>query len=134
MKTKQKIIQLLVLFITLFLAGCDSNTAGFSGNKKGNLLTASGVVEAVQINISSQVNAQVLEVLVEDGDQVQEGDILILLDKSILQAQVNQATSMLNQAQSSYDLLVAGGSSNIRNAAIAAAEMELLGCFVGRAS
>lgn len=126
MNCKKNLILLPFLFAILFISGCDTNLAGFSGNKKTNSLKASGVVEAVQVRISPQLSGQVLDVLVEEGDQVHEGDPLVLLDQAQLQAQVNQASSILNQAQASYDLLVAGGSINKRAAAVTAAEMEML--------
>jgi HlyD family secretion protein len=126
MKYKTTLMQLPLLIIFIFTSGCDANSAVFKGTDKSTTLEASGVVEAVQIKISPQLSAQVMEVLVEEGDQVEIGDIMVLLDQSQIQAQVNQAASILRQAQASYSLLEAGGSSNTRAAAVAAAEMELL--------
>ena len=126
MKIKKILLIIPILLIILSISGCDTNSSGISGNKKGNALEASGVVEAVQVRISPQVPGQVLEVLIEEGDQVKEGDLLVQLDQSQLQAQVNQASSILKQAQASYDLLAAGGSINQHAAAVAAAEIDML--------
>jgi HlyD family secretion protein len=126
MKNRNRQVLSPILLVLFLLSGCDSIFSGLSTNDKTTPLKASGVVEAVEIRISPQLNALVVEVYVEEGDQVKAGDPLVLLDQSQLQAQVNQAASMRNQAQASYDLLVAGGSENSRAAAIASAEMELL--------
>ena len=126
MKNRNRQVLSLVLLVLFLVSGCDAEFSGFSANGKTTALKASGVVEAVEVRISPQINSLVVEVYVEEGDQVKADDPLVLLDQSQLQAQVNQAASMLNQAQASYDLLVAGGSENSRAAAIAAAEMELL--------
>ena len=126
MKSKKTLILIPLLLVIFFISGCDTTSASLSGNRNTDSLKASGVVEAVQVRISPQLSAQVLEVLVEESDLVKEGDPLVILDQAQLQAQVNQAASILNQAQASYDLLVAGGSINKLAAVIAAAEMEML--------
>jgi HlyD family secretion protein len=89
-------------------------------------LRASGTIEAVQVKVAPQISGQVMEVKVDEGGQVQQGELLIKLDPSQLTAQLNQARSNLQQAQASYDLLVVGGSKEQRAAAIAAAERELI--------
>jgi len=126
MKIKKNLLLVPILLITLSISGCDGDSSGTTKNEKSNTLEASGVVEAVQVRISPQVPGQVIEVLVEEGDQVKEGDLLVQLDQSQLQAQVNQASSILKQTQASYDLLASGGSINQHAAAVAAAEIEML--------
>ncbi len=122
-KTKaKKIVPLIIIgviiigaIVVLFLAKRDAGG-----------LTGSGTIEAVQVRISPQLSGQVMEVLVKEGDRVKEGDPLIILDQAQLLARVNQASSNLKQAQASYDLLVAGGSPEQRQAAVAAAARDLL--------
>ena len=56
----------------------------------------SGVVAAAnQIDMYSRISAPVLDVYVQDGDRVQEGDILIKLDDSEYQEQLKQAEANL---------------------------------------
>ncbi|GAB4484613.1 MAG: hypothetical protein Fur0016_23560 [Anaerolineales bacterium] len=83
-------------------------------------LTASGTVETVQTFIAPEVAGKVLEVLVEEGDSVSAGDVLLRLDPSLLQAQRTLAASNLDSvkaavstaqaalafAQAQYDLTV----------------------------
>jgi HlyD family secretion protein len=111
------IISLIVIgaIIVLIIAKIDQNG-----------LTASGTIEAIQVRIAPQISGQVLEVLVDEGDQIQKGGLLIKLDQAQLRAQLNQARSHLQQAQASYDLLMVGGSKEQRTAAITAAERQLI--------
>lgn len=83
-------------------------------------LTASGTVETVQTSIAPEVAGKVLEVLVEEGDSVSAGQVLLRLDPSLLEAQralaaanlasvksaVTTAEAALASAQAQYDLTV----------------------------
>lgn len=60
-------------------------------------LTASGTVEATEINIQSEVTGRVLQVLAKEGDQVREGQELVQLDDSLLQLQYRQADAASQQ-------------------------------------
>ena len=55
--------------------------------------------------MSAQVGGQVLEVLVDVGDQVKEGDVLARLDSAALEAQRAQALASLEAAKSQLELL-----------------------------
>ena len=55
--------------------------------------------------VSAQVAGQVLEVLVDVGDQVKEGDVLARLDSAALEAQRAQALAGLEAAKSQLELL-----------------------------
>lgn len=64
------------------------------------ILNASGyVVARRQATVSSKVTGKILAVNVEEGMQVQEGDILAVLDDSTLVAQISLAQSQQNSAE-----------------------------------
>lgn len=100
-------------------------------------LTASGTVETVQTSIASEVAGKVLDVLVEEGDSVSAGDILLRLDPSLLEAQralaaaglasaqsaVTTAEAALASARAQYDLTVQAALTE--EAAIRAADWKL---------
>jgi HlyD family secretion protein len=88
-------------------------------------LTASGTIEASQVQISPEVSGKIAEVLVSEGDRVQAGQELVRLDQTLLLAQLEQARSALAQAQANYELVAAGTPAEQRQAAIAAVELEL---------
>lgn len=54
-------------------------------------LTASGTVEADEIDLSAQVSARILRIPVEEGDTVREGQLVAQLDDSLLRRQWEQA-------------------------------------------
>jgi len=63
-------------------------------------VTASGNVRARrQVDISSDISARVTELLVEEGDDVEEGQILLRLDPKQFQASVNRSRAALLQAR-----------------------------------
>lgn len=83
-------------------------------------LTASGTIEATDITISSEISGRINEVLANEGDTVEAGQLLLKLDGTLLEAQRDQAAAALEtaqaaavtaeagvaSAQSQYDLLV----------------------------
>lgn len=62
-------------------------------------LTASGTVEATEILIAPEVSGKVAEVLVNEGDIVQAGDLLFRLNDSLPLAQRNVSTAALETAK-----------------------------------
>jgi len=62
-------------------------------------LTASGTVESTEILIAPELSGKVAEVLVKEGDLVQPGDVLFILNDTLPQAQRNVAASTLETAK-----------------------------------
>jgi HlyD family secretion protein len=89
-------------------------------------LVASGTIEATEVLVSAETGGRVSVVLVEEGQAVKAGETLVRYNSDLLQAQLEQAQAGLKQAQANYDLVAAGLPSEQRQAAIAAAELELL--------
>ncbi|HUF38964.1 MAG TPA: efflux RND transporter periplasmic adaptor subunit [Anaerolineales bacterium] len=97
-----------------------------SSAQAGGPLTASGTVEAVEIDLAAEISGRVTEVLAREGDGVEAGEVLVRLDDSALQAQLAQAEAALAVAEANYDLVAAGVPAEQAAAAVAAAEAELL--------
>jgi len=90
----------LVIVAVLYLVGqANANSS----------LSSSGTVEAVEIRMAPEIGGRVVEVLVDEVDQVEEGQPLLRLDDTLLQNQRDQAVAGLAQAE----------------AAVQAAELEL---------
>ncbi len=65
-----------------------------------SIVTASGNVRARRkVDISSDISARVAEMLVDEGDDVTEGQVLLRLDPSRYQAVVNRSRANLSQSQ-----------------------------------
>ncbi|MEJ2570603.1 MAG: efflux RND transporter periplasmic adaptor subunit [Anaerolineales bacterium] len=98
------LIPLLIVISIVYLANVSKETeAG---------IQASGTVEALEVTISPEVAGRIDVVLVDEGDHVEVGDLLLRLDDELLQAQreqtqaaVQTAKATLNSAQINLDLL-----------------------------
>ena len=76
-------------------------------------LTASGTIEATQVNISPEIGGRVTAVNVVEGSVVEAGQALIQFDTTLLETQRQQAAAALSAAQANYDLLQAGPSEEL---------------------
>ena len=79
-------------------------------NNNNGQLTASGTIEAVEVNVSPESSGKVKVVLADEGQIVKMGDPLLNLDDSLLiaqqavaAAQVDSAKAALVTAQHNYD-------------------------------
>ncbi|MEX0739531.1 MAG: efflux RND transporter periplasmic adaptor subunit [Pseudohongiella sp.] len=69
-------------------------------SQTSSVLDATGYVTARrQATVSSQITGRVLEVFIEEGDEVVEGQLLALLDDSLLLAQYRLAESQLSASR-----------------------------------
>ena len=66
------------------------------------------VVPAEEATLAFQISGPVVEILVEEGDLVQEGDVLIRLDTSLLQADVDKAQAGVDLALANLERLIVG--------------------------
>ena len=75
------------------------------------ILTASGTVETTEISIAPETSGKVVEVLVDEGDTVNAGDVLFRLDATLLEAQRDVATAGLNTAKAAASTALAAVDS-----------------------
>ncbi len=119
----KKCLQFIALLISIFaLVGCDSVLpAGEAG------LVASGVVEAVEVDVAAELGGVVLAVNFAEGDQVSVGQELIKLDSTLLEAQLEQARAALATVEANYALTEASAALQEKQqaAAVAGALLEL---------
>lgn len=96
---KNKIIALVLLsLLFLIITGCDSITSDLGGKKSSAGIMASGVIEADQIAIASELNGRVKKVLVEEGNKVSAGDLVLVLEDNLLLTQKSQIQAQLDSA------------------------------------
>ncbi|MDD8018458.1 MAG: efflux RND transporter periplasmic adaptor subunit [Bacteroidota bacterium] len=103
MKTNMQPLLFSSFYILLFLvpfSGC--------GNNHHGAIEASGTLEAVDVNVSSKVSGQLLQLLVNEGSLVKAGDTLVILDHDMLTLQLRQTEAGVNVAAAQYDLLKNG--------------------------
>ena len=65
--------------------------------------SSNGRVEAVEINIATKIPGRVKAILVNEGDVVQPGEVLVRMDTATLDAQLREAKAALVQARVAVD-------------------------------
>lgn len=81
-----------------------------SAQDKNGTVTASGTIEAIQVNLAPELAGKVTEVLVDEGQSVSTNDPLLRLDpilltaqRAVASAQVESAIAAFASAQTKYD-------------------------------
>ena len=120
----RKIAPVIVLIIIAATAWWYFSRA--TAQEENGLISASGTIEAIQVNIASEIGGQVNEVLAQEGEAVTAGQVLVRFKDTLLQAQLAQAQAALAQAQANYNLVAAGMPDEQRLVAVTTAEMEVL--------
>lgn len=64
-----------------------------------SILASGNFVFRQQVQLSSEVIGKVAEVLVKEGDQVQQGQVLLRLDPTLIRAELTQQRAMLRSSQ-----------------------------------
>ena len=123
---KNTINRIMPIIVILAIIGATIYYFTYVAKEDTSGLTASGTVEAVEVVIAPEIGGRVVEILADEGDQVSAGDVLVRFNDAMLSAQLAQTEAALKQAQANYNLIAAGYSPEKRQAAIAAAEMEVV--------
>lgn len=119
----KRIIPIIVIIGLGILAWWLISISG-NGAQAGNL-TASGTIEATQVQVSPEFAGKIVAVLANEGEVVSQGQELARMEDHLLEAQLEQAKAALAVAQANADLVSAGVPEAQRQFAIAAAELEL---------
>lgn len=68
------------------------------------IASANGRIEATEIDIATKIAGRVKEILVDEGDFVQAGQVLARMDTAVLEAQLKEAKARLKQAESAVEI------------------------------
>ena len=93
----------LLLMLHVFFFNCEKNN--------NDRITGSGTLEATEITISSKSNGQLLDLLVNEGDQVQIGSVIAIVDTKKLSLQREQIYAGL--AEVNYHISTAREGINL---------------------
>src|SRR5690606_25742648 len=61
--------------------------------------SGNGRIEAVEIDVSTKTPGRIEEILVEEGDFVEAGQVLARMDTAVLRAQLREAEAQLRRAE-----------------------------------
>jgi HlyD family secretion protein len=90
----------IVALFAILLSACSD-----SSNES---IKATGTLEATEVTVSAQVSGLMQEVLVREGNLVQTGDTLAIIDRSEWNYQLRQAEANLAATESQYRLALEG--------------------------
>jgi HlyD family secretion protein len=96
----KKIILSIVPCLALILIGCNGNNDGY--------IKASGNIEATNIIVSSQVNGNILRILKDEGDKVNKGDTVIVIDPETYELKLQETLASKDIAEAQYNLIKKG--------------------------
>jgi HlyD family secretion protein len=106
------------ILVELELATPEANKAG---------LTASGFIEIRQIAIAPEVSGRIARLSVDEGDSVQEGQVLVEIDADLLDAQISEAEAAVAMAAAQLVRVEAGTRAedvDVAEAALVMAEAQ----------
>ena len=96
-----------------------------SNGRDNNVISASGTIETVEVNVASKVAGQVLSLSYKEGARVAPGDLLAVIDHASLDIQLRQAEAGVRLAEAQLALLVKGArSEDIRQAEAALTQAD----------
>jgi membrane fusion protein YbhG len=92
-------------------------TAGCAAKVPADHVRASGNVEATEVQVSPKVGGQMLELKVDEGDRVKDGQVIAVLDTTDARLALQRARADRDQASAQLALLEAGSrEEDIRQA------------------
>jgi multidrug resistance efflux pump len=97
---RRKTMAVVVLLLLAVAVG-----VGFSWpwGRRSEVLHLPGVVEIQEVRLGPRVAGRVSEVLVQEGDPVKAGEVLVRLEAAELKAQHEQALARLHEAEAQLD-------------------------------
>src|SRR5271157_3615659 len=95
----------------------------FFSTPRGNDLVLVGTVDANQIIVSPQIQGRIQKLLVDEGTQVKQGDLIAILDPSELEAEERAAAATIDsvkykvaETQSTLEATQGSTTSSVANA------------------
>ena len=88
----------IVLLIVIAVGGYYVYTNYFSPTANTN--TASGFIEGEEINVAAEIGGRIEAITVDEGDTVKQGQEIVRLDRTMINAQIAQAQAALDTAKS----------------------------------
>lgn len=92
-KNRYKSVQLLLLTLLLLNFNCD---------KSDEIVTANGFIESETVDVSPLISGKIEDILVQEGDSVNEGDVLARIEEDTYLSNLNMSQSELQRIKSGY--------------------------------
>jgi HlyD family secretion protein len=119
-KWTRRVIALIVVFLAVLLA---IGASLLSRNKKPSFLHVTGIIDGIEVNLSSKVAGKISRICCNEGDKVQAGQVVITLESDDIKASVEQAIAGVERARA--DIKVAEASIENYRANILGTEADM---------
>jgi len=96
----KKLILSISPLLTLLVLNCNGNNS--------DQIEASGNIEATNIIVSSQVSGKVVQSMKDEGDRVNKGDTVIIIDPETYKLRLNEALASKDYAEAQFNLIKKG--------------------------
>lgn len=96
----KKIILSIATLLALIFVSCNGNSS--------DRIEASGNIEATNIIVSSQVSGKAIQILKDEGDNVNKGDTVLIIDPETYQLKLDEALAAKELAQAQFILVKKG--------------------------
>ena len=106
-----KTTKIIVIFAFLVLI------VGCSNNDNNTFIEATGTIESTNVIVSSRNTGEIKSILFAEGDRVNAGDTILIIDSETLQYQLDQALAGEQIAQAQLNLMLKGARSEDINQA-----------------
>ncbi len=80
-------------------------------NKNDDVVSASGTIEATEVNVSAQIGGMIKNVLAAEGDKVEKDQVLLKIDDTLYQDGVSQAEASLDSAKANFSKAKSGATA-----------------------
>ena len=122
MKTGKKVG--IFILLVIFLLALVAIISGFTGVSKGKEaavgdkdLVLTGNVEAKEMDVSSKVPGRIMKLYVDEGEEVEKGDLLFEIDPKDLQVKKMQAEAAVRAAEAQLNKALSGARQQEINSA-----------------
>lgn len=118
MKQKKPVHYIILpLLFTIFLGGCGEKTpASTGGFDPDNGLIVSGIVETEEVDLNTKIPGKITKIYIEEGQEVQAGDLIAEIDNSQLLAKKAQVEAQVKAAKEAVELQSKIADSNVAQA------------------
>ncbi|MEK7377231.1 MAG: biotin/lipoyl-binding protein [Candidatus Margulisiibacteriota bacterium] len=87
---------IVILTVSYFVWGI------FYNLKNKDRISASGTIEAIEIQVSSRISGKVVSLMADEGDDVKKGEVLAKLDSQDISSQYDDARATFQFANTEY--------------------------------
>ena len=119
-RTKRVITLVVVFFVVLLAIGIFL----LSRNRKPSISHVTGIIDGIEVNLSSKVAGKISRISCNEGDKIQAGQVVITLESDDIKASLEQAMAGVERAKANVNVAEASIENSRANVLAAEAEVK----------